>query len=218
MARRYRNPSLPTRPVDPGSATHQPLPSRQDPHFAGPKLNHADDTSSTGLHAGPRADITSFAGARSERRAWRPPSSRTAAHQPPVAARPHGGGAAAILRGLVVLAFAAMAAAPAGAQTVGTLVSNADEGGIGSPRNYAAQSFRTGGQAGGYEVTGDPDFRGAERKPTYGAPPEDPGRRRRGAGRSGGDVFEPLPLLNTDEAIFSAPKRHDARMRTRPTG
>ena len=57
---------------------------------------------------------------------------------------------------------------------------------------------------------GDPDFRGAERKRTYGAPPEDPRRRRRGAGRSGGDVVEPLPLQHGRSHLQGA-ERHDAR-------
>ena len=97
-----------------------------------------------------------------------------------------------------------MAAAPAGAQTVGTLVSNADEGGIGSPRNYAAQSFRTGGQAGGYEVTEIRIFGARSANP----PTEPLLKIRDDDGGEPGDLvatFSNPSHFNTDEATFRAP-------------
>ena len=109
-----------------------------------------------------------------------------------------------VLPGLAVLAFAAMAAAPAGAQTVGTLVSNVDEGGIGSPRNYAAQSFRTGGQAGGYEITEIRIFGARSANP----PTEPLLKIRDDDGGEPGDLVATLSNpshFNTDEAIFRAP-------------
>ena len=109
-----------------------------------------------------------------------------------------------ILPGLAVLAFAALAAAPARAQTVGTLVSNADEGGVGSPRNYAAQSFRTGGQTGGYEVTEIRIFGARSANP----PTEPLLKIRDDDGGEPGDLVATLSNpshFNTDEAIFRAP-------------
>ena len=97
-----------------------------------------------------------------------------------------------------------MAAAPAGAQTVGTLVSNVDEGGIGSPRNYAAQSFRTGGQAGGYEITEIRIFGARSANP----PTEPLLKIRDDDGGEPGDLVATLSNpshFNTDEAIFRAP-------------
>ena len=97
-----------------------------------------------------------------------------------------------------------MAAAPAGAQTVGTLVSNVDEGGIGSPRNYAAQSFRTGGQAGGYEITEIRIFGARSANP----PTEPLLKIRDDEGGEPGDLVATLSNpshFNTDEAIFRAP-------------
>ena len=56
--------------------------------------------------------------------------------------------------GLVVLAFAALAAAPAQAQTVTTLVSNTDFGVLSAGvANIQAQSFRTGASSDGYEIS-----------------------------------------------------------------
>ena len=109
-----------------------------------------------------------------------------------------------ILPGLAVLAFAALAAAPARAQTVGTLVSNVDEGGVGSPRNYAAQSFRTGGQTGGYEVTEIRIFGARSANP----PTEPLLKIRDDDGGEPGDLVATLSNpshFNTDEAIFRAP-------------
>ena len=109
-----------------------------------------------------------------------------------------------ILPGLAVLALAALAAAPAGAQTVGTLVSNHGETGIGSPREYAAQSFRTGGQAGGYEIT-DIRILGARSAD----PPSEPVVKiRDDDGGEPGDLvatFSNPSHFNTNEAIFRAP-------------
>ena len=61
------------------------------------------------------------------------------------------------LMGLVVLAFAALASAPAQAQTVTTLVSNTGQQIVSfGVTTIIAQSFRTGASGNGYEITEDP--------------------------------------------------------------
>ena len=58
------------------------------------------------------------------------------------------------LMGLILLAFAALASAPAQAQTVTTLVSNTDLGVLSAGvANIQAQSFRTGASSDGYEIS-----------------------------------------------------------------
>ena len=82
-------PCWPTRPVDPGSG----LTSRCRPDKTPISQAQAESCRRHEFYRiacrSESKDIPSFAGARSERRARRPPSSRTAAHQPPVTARPH---------------------------------------------------------------------------------------------------------------------------------
>ena len=71
----------------------------------------------------------------------------------PLRIRLRSGLARPALMSLVVLAFAVLAAVPAQAQTVGTLVSNADYAVLSTSSRFLAQSFTTGPGLASREVT-----------------------------------------------------------------